>query len=135
MPLVADETAVLHNLYYDSDLDADVETITALTGVSWHGKLIAQASSSGLAAADLYKMRIFAGSSTAKPPGLAEPVNAEDAYLAPDEWAALPAAERAEHWTIQQGDKITCKGQTGTVLAIHDNRAGRLSPHWYVEAH
>lgn len=134
MPLIADYTATVTNRFYDGDTDADATTATALSGVSWAGKLVASAGESGLTGASLYQMRIFAGSSTAQPQGASNAVAAEDTYLTPAAWAASDVSARAAHWTLRPGDTVSCGGVDATILAVHDNRGNRRFPHWYVEA-
>lgn len=133
MPLIADQTATVTCIHHDADADSDVNYVTTLTGVSWHDQLRAQPSSRGLSAACVYQMRVFAGYSTAAPAGAGVGA-AEATYLDPSAWEALSAEGKAKHWTLRPGDRITCKGVTVTILAVHDNRGSRQNPHWYVEA-
>ena len=69
-------------------------------------------------------------------------------YLPYAQWAALPAAEKAKHWTLKRGWKLVQGAvrtltaeeyahlekthQCCTVSAISDNREPLL-PHWHVE--
>lgn len=69
-------------------------------------------------------------------------------YLPYAQWAALPAAEKAKHWTLKRGWKLvqgTVSALTAeeyaklekthlccTAAAVSDNREPLL-PHWHVE--
>ena len=69
-------------------------------------------------------------------------------YLPYVQWAALPAAEKAKHWTLKRGWKIVQEAVPSltaeeyarlekthtccTVAAVSDNREPLL-PHWHVE--
>lgn len=69
-------------------------------------------------------------------------------YLPYVQWAALPAAEKAKHWTLKRGWKVVqgaVQSLTAeeyarlekthpccTVAAVSDNREPLL-PHWHVE--
>lgn len=46
----------------------------------------------------------------------------------------MNVADRAEHWSIAPGDKLTHEGTTATVTLIRDNRSVRANPHLYLEA-
>lgn len=134
MPLIADQTAVLTHIAYNGEADTDVESTVTLSGISWYSSTQASATSDGLAAASIYRMRIFCGHSTAKLGANSDSVSAEGSYTTPSEWSANSAEIRAATWTAAPGDKVTCNGVTATVLAVHDNRGSRRVPHIYLEA-
>lgn len=133
MPLISDKTAKITNRWYDGGGDADHEQTTSLVGVSWYGQTVAQVGTDGLHAASIYKMRVFAETTTAiTPDGSSRSVEAS--YLPSTEWRALSAADRPSHWTLQPGDTVVCGDTIATVLSVHDNRGSRQFPHLYVEA-
>ena len=56
-------------------------------------------------------------------------------YVPADKFRQLDEDAAAKAWTLRPGDRIEYKGQTLTLLAVHDNRGLRRCPHWYAEAH
>lgn len=72
-------------------------------------------------------------------------IPAQEGFLPPGAWAALPNAEKPSHWTLGKGARLVlgivtpeqCAAlpkhlPTAACLGWHDNRAGRC-PHFYVE--
>ena len=136
MPLLADKTITVYNLRYDPETDTEAEISTILTGVSVHQRTVANAAADGLNAASVSQIRIFAGRTRAATQSVRGTLAyADSKYLAPSEWSAKGAAAAADAWTLRPGDIVEYNGQRMTILAVHDNRSGRINPHWYVEAH
>ena len=120
MPLNANHTVTLTTLRYDGEQDKDTEQVRHLSNVGWYGQMAASPGADGLAPGGLYKIRIFAGSLSG--------------YVPYAVWQSMNAADRAEHWSIVPGDKLTHEGTTATVTLIRDNRRVRANPHLYLEA-
>ena len=137
MPLNANQTIVVRNLYSNAEEDIEKELCTTLVGCSAHSRTVATASATGLAAASISQIRIFSDDTTLAATQRAPTalVPAVDKFVTPKEWAAQGPLSAADSWTLRPGDKIEVDGQTMTILAVHDNRQGRRFPHWYVEAH
>ena len=136
MPLLADKRITVRNLRYDPDTDTETEIYTVLDGVSVHAKTVAAAADDGLHACCVVQIRIFSADTLSAPQSTPDaPLPAGDTYLEPAAWAGADAAEAAKAWTLRPGDRIEYKGQTLTLLAVHDNRGLRRCPHWYAEAH
>lgn len=87
-----DKTVVITHLEYDSEQDADRETVQTFSGCSWYGQTKATVGKDGLTSASVYKCRI-------------------------PQQAAGGTAPR-----IARGDKIQCGDTQATVIAVHDNR-------------
>ena len=100
--LLADKTVTITHLAYDGKTDTDVKTETVLHGCSWQAQHGSRIGTGTQTAALLVRCRIPA--------------------------AALHGQELA----LAPGDTIACGAETAAVLAVHDNRRGRL-PHIYVE--
>ena len=137
MPLNANQTIVVRNLFSKPEDDLEMEINTTLVGCSVHNRTVATASATGLAAASISQIRIFSDGTTLAATQRAPTalVPAVDKFVTPKEWAAQGPLSAADSWTLRPGDKIEVDGQTMTILAVHDNRQGRRFPHWYVEAH
>lgn len=118
--LVADQTATLRAIRYDGNSDSDAEITTSLSNVSWYEAVQVSPSSSGLAASNVYKIRVFEDQLTD--------------YLPLEDWRAVSATDKAIFWSVAPGDKITHGSTTATVVAIHDNRGSRRNAHLYLEA-
>lgn len=137
MPLCANQTLVVRNLFSDIENDEETEISTILVGCSVHQKTVANATSEGLATASIAQIRIFAGGHTlaATQSARAALVPADNKFVDPSDWAAQSAVSAADTWTLRPGDKVEVAGKAMTILAVHDNRRGGRFPHWYVEAH
>lgn len=137
MPLNANQTIVVRNLYSNAEEDIEKELCTTLVGCSAHSRTVATASAAGMAAASISQIRIFSDDTTLAATQRAPTalVPAVDKFVTPKEWAAQGPLSAADSWTLRPGDKIEVDGQAMTILAVHDNRQGRRFPHWYVEAH
>lgn len=137
MPLNANQTIVVRNLFSKPEADIETEISTTLVGCSVHNRTVASATAEGLASASIAQIRIFAGGHTraATQRARAALVSAVDKFVDPQQWDALEAGSAADSWTLRPGDKIEVDGQAMTILTVHDNRQGRRFPHWYVEAH
>ena len=116
------------NLVHDIQTEADTPVCHVLTGCSWREKH----STKGGDPERTVHIRL--------PPA--------PGYLPYSQWKALPAAEKAAHWTLQRGGKLI-KGAIQslteaeyaalekthiccTVAAVSDNREPLL-PHFHVE--
>lgn len=137
MPLNANQTIVVRNLFSKPEDDIEAEISTTLVGCSVHNRTVASATAKGLASASIAQIRIFAGGHTlaATQRARAALVSADGKFVDPQQWDALAAVSAADAWTLRPGDKIEVAGTPMTILAVHDNRQGRHNPHWYVEAH
>lgn len=137
MPLNANQTIVVRNLYSNAEEDIEKELCTTLVGCSAHSRTVATASATGLAAASISQIRIFSDGTTMAATQRAPTalVPAVDKFVDPQQWDALEAGSAADAWTLRPGDKIEVAGTPMTILSVHDNRQGRHNPHWYVEAH
>lgn len=137
MPLNANQTIVVRNLFSKPEDDIETEISTTLVGCSVHNRTVASATADGLASASIAQIRIFTGGHTlaATQRARAALVSADGKFVTPKEWAAQTPLSAAGSWTLRPGDKIEVDGQAMTILAVHDNRQGRRFPHWYVEAH
>lgn len=137
MPLNANQTIVVRNLFSKPEADIETEISTTLVGCSVHNRTVASATAEGLSSASIAQIRIFAGGHTqaATQRARAALVSADGKFVDPQQWDALEAGSAADSWTLRPGDKIEVDGQAMTILTVHDNRQGRRFPHWYVEAH
>ena len=137
MPLNANQTIVVRNLFSKPEDDLEMEISTTLVGCSVHNRTVATASATGLAAASISQIRIFSDDTTLAATQRAPTalVPAVDKFVDPQQWDALEAGSAADAWTLRPGDKIEVAGTPMTILSVHDNRQGRHNPHWYVEAH
>ena len=137
MPLNANQTIVVRNLFSKPEDDLEMEISTTLVGCSAHSRTVATASAAGLAAASISQIRIFSDGTTLAATQRAPTalVSAVDKFVDPQQWDALEAGSAADAWTLRPGDKIEVAGTPMTILSVHDNRQGRRFPHWYVEAH
>lgn len=137
MPLNANQTIVVRNLFSKPEDDLELEISTTLVGCSAHSRTVATASAAGLAAASISQIRIFSDGTTLAATQRAPTalVPAVDKFVDPQQWDALEAGAAADAWTLRPGDKIEVAGTPMTILSVHDNRQGRHNPHWYVEAH
>lgn len=137
MPLNANQTIVVRNLFSKPEDDLEMEISTTLVGCSVHNRTVATASAAGLAAASISQIRIFSDGTTLAATQRAPTalVPAVDKFVDPQQWDALEAGSAADAWTLRPGDKIEVAGTPMTILSVHDNRQGRHNPHWYVEAH
>lgn len=140
MPLIADHTITVTNRYYDGALDRDTALETDISGVSFYNSSVQSVQGDGLKSADVYRIRIFANSSilTATrrdggPDQEAVGLPAEDTYVPAKTWAEMGDEDKAKHWTLKAGDRISCDGVDVTILSVRDNRGHRVNPHWYVE--
>lgn len=138
MPLNANQTIVVRNLFSKPEDDLEIEISTTLVGCSVHNRTVASATVEGLASASIAQIRIFSGGHTLAATQMAPTalVPAADKFVSwPQQWDALAAGSAADAWTLRPGDKIEVAGTPMTILSVHDNRQGRHNPHWYVEAH
>lgn len=128
-------TVTVVNLLHDPKADTDTPVCWAFPGCSWR------------------ECRSTSGSGTAKDPERTIQVRIPASvctagYLPYPQWAALPAAEKAKHWTLKNGWKLVQGAVQSltvaeyahldkthrccTVSAISDNREPLL-PHWHIE--
>ncbi len=134
--LGADKTITIINHWYDRATDADLYACHVFEGCSWYGQFIHTTDTGGLHRACVHKIRIPVTESRAA------------AYLEPQRWLALSAADKARFWTLGCESKIVMgavknitaeeygalirKSTVATDLTWHDSRGG-IQPHWYVE--
>lgn len=118
--LDANRSVTVVNSWYDGAADTDREVSTVLDGVSTHFVHSASASSGGVIASDLAKIRI----------------PFREGYLPEDQWLAQQKSDALEKsvWTLRVGDTVIVDGKRKTILCWHDNTGRRFNPHWYVEA-
>ena len=123
------------NLIHDPKTDTDTPVCWVFPGCSWRERLSTSGTGTAKDPVQTTHIRIPANICTT-------------GYLPYPQWAALPAADRAKHWTLKRGWKVvqgvvysltaaeyakldktsTCC----TVSAFADNREPLL-PHWHVE--
>lgn len=131
----------IYNRAYDADDDRDVYCRTVIRGVHWFGRQVRSVADGGLVTANSYTVRI------------PDPADTDGkTYVDRVAWAALPADRRAEHWTLNEADRVVRgvsdieAGEGGvrfselsevfaesfSVTGWGDNRTGGI-PHWRVE--
>ncbi len=123
------------NLIHDPKADTDTPKCWVFPACSWREKLDTSGTGTSKDPERTIQIRIPASVCTL-------------GYLPYVQWAALPAAEKAKHWTLKRGWKVVqgaVQSLTAeeyarlekthpccTVSAISDNREPLL-PHWHVE--
>mgnify|MGYP004489049305 CR=1 FL=1 len=130
------QTAVtVVNLIHDTATEADTPVCHVLPGCSWRQRLSSSGSGPAKDPRRTVQVRIPATLCTA-------------GYLPYAQWAALPAAQKPDHWTLKRGGKLVqgaVRSLTAqqyarlekthtccTISAVSDDREPLL-PHWHVE--
>jgi hypothetical protein len=118
--LDANRTITITCTRYDGEMDIERDVSFTLDGVSIHTVHSGSASSGGVTASDLVKIRI------PYRPG----------YLPEDQWEKWQKINPGNRsaWTLRVGDSVMVDGEKKTILSWHDNTRRRFEPHWYVEA-
>ncbi len=124
--MITNTAITIYNRYYDKTSGYDKWQRTVIDAAHWFGKTKTAVATTGLIAANEYKIRI------------PSPI---EGFVHPEDWPSLQA--KSGHWTLQPGDKVV-KGESdqeiskaadlkdaATILAWGDNRRG-LNPHWVV---
>jgi len=128
-------TVTAVNLIHDPKADTDTPKCWVFPACSWREKLDTSGTGTSKDPERTIQIRIPASVCTL-------------GYLPYVQWAALPAAEKAKHWTLKRGWKVVqgaVQSLTAeeyarlekthpccTVAAVSDNREPLL-PHWHVE--
>ena len=123
------------NLIHDPGTGTDTPVCWPFPACSWRERNVSSGSGTAKDPERTTQVRIPAGLCTA-------------GYLPYAQWAALPAGEKARHWTLKNGWKLVQGAVRSltpdeyahlektylccTVSAISDNREPLL-PHWHVE--
>ena len=123
------------NLIHDTATETDRPVCHVIPGSSWREKLDTSGTGTSKDPERTTHIRIPASVCTA-------------GYLPYAQWTALPAAEKAKHWTLKRGWKLvqgTVSALTAeeyaklekthlccTAAAVSDDREPLL-PHWHVE--
>ena len=128
-------TVTVVNLIHDPKADTDAPKCWVFPACSWREKLDTSGTGTSKDPERTIHIRIPASVCTA-------------GYLPYAQWAALPAAEKAKHWTLKRGWKLVQGAVPAlteaeyaklekthlccTAAAVSDNREPLL-PHWHVE--
>lgn len=110
------EQCTVINHYIDA-ADIDQYQETTLNGVCWQKSSGIQAEAGGYGSASTVLVVI--------PRSIAE----ADRYLPAEAFAVLP--DKTGRWTLQEGDKLTCRGEEMTITAVSDHAYGAMA-HWEV---
>ena len=123
------------NLIHDTATEADTPVCHVLPVCSWRERRSTDGNGTAKDPRRTVQVRIPANLCTA-------------GYLPYAQWAALPQAEKPDHWTLKRGDKLVqgaVRSLTAqqyarlekthtccTISAVSDDRE-LLLPHWHVE--